>query len=96
MQVRFTPLAEADLIDIAMYIAQDNPERALSFVDELEEQCQKLGRNPLIGAQRPELGEALRVWPHGRYLIFYQPNASTVTIARVLHSSRDISEDDFI
>ena len=36
MEVTFTPLAEADLIDISLYIAQDNPERALTFTDEIE------------------------------------------------------------
>ena len=36
MKVNFSPAAQTDLLDIALYIAQDNPKRALSFVDELE------------------------------------------------------------
>ena len=36
MKVGFSPVANTDLIDISVYIAQDNPARALSFVDELE------------------------------------------------------------
>ena len=35
--------ARADLIAIGDYIAQDNPLRALSFVDELEIRCTALG-----------------------------------------------------
>ncbi len=95
MRVVFTPLAEADLIDIAVYIAQDNPDRALSFVEQLEDQCLGLGKNPYMGAPRPELGIGVRIWPHGRYLICYIPSPEAVTIGRVLHSSLDISEEDF-
>ena len=36
MKVVFSPAAKDDLMEIAIYIAQDNPARALSFVDELE------------------------------------------------------------
>lgn len=38
--------ARADLIAIGDYIAQDNPLRALSFVDELEMRCTALGDSP--------------------------------------------------
>jgi toxin ParE1/3/4 len=34
--VKYTPKALADLRSIANYIAQDNPQRAISFIDELE------------------------------------------------------------
>ena len=37
MRVTFSVAAKDDLMDIAVYIAQDNPARALTFVDELEE-----------------------------------------------------------
>ena len=56
MKVDFSPVAKADLIDIAVYIAQDNPVRAFSFVDELETRCLGLGRTPHIGTARSELG----------------------------------------
>jgi len=32
----------------------------------------KLGHAPSIGTARPELGEGVRMLPHGRYLIFYR------------------------
>ena len=35
MGVLFTPLAETDLEDIGDYVAQDNPARALSFIQEI-------------------------------------------------------------
>ena len=95
MRVTFTPLAEADLTDIALYIAQDNPERAFTFTDEIESRCLGLSKHALIGAPRPELGDDFRVLPFGRYLIFYRSQTDEVLILRVLHSARDIDSDDF-
>jgi toxin ParE1/3/4 len=87
--VDFSPEAEADLLEIALHIAVDDPERALSFVDELESRCLSLSRFPGRGRERAELATNLRSVPHGRYLIFYTPSAKTVRIERILHGSRD-------
>lgn len=95
MKVTFSPAAETDLMDIAMFIAQDNPKRALGFVDELEGKCNALGGAPGIGTSRPELGEGIRMLPHGRYLIFYREANKGLRIERIMHSSRDIGYDDF-
>jgi toxin ParE1/3/4 len=43
VKVTFSPAAQADLMEIAMFIAQDNPARVLTFVDELEGKCDALG-----------------------------------------------------
>ena len=89
-RLEFSPESQLDLIEIAAFIAQDNPARAKSFVDELEADCDRLITQSGIGAPRPELGEGVRVLPHGRYLIFYRPDENVVRIARVLHSARDV------
>ncbi len=95
MQVTFTPQAKTDLLEIALYIAQDNQERALQFTDALESHCYKLGDMPKIGTLREELGNGIRMMPHGRYLIFYRTIETHVQIVRILHSAMDISADDF-
>lgn len=94
MKADFSPVAKTDLIDIAVYIAQDNPVRAFSFVDELEAKCLGIGRTPHIGTPRPELGGGVRMLPHGRYPIFYRENEGTIRIERVMHGARDIGGDD--
>jgi len=81
-------------MEIALYIAQDSPDRALSFVDELEGRCAALGKAPGIGTARPELGDGIRMLPHGRYLIFYRQTQRTVRIERIVHGARDIGGDD--
>ncbi len=95
MKVTFSPTAEEDLLDIAVFIAYDNQARALTFVDELESKCEGLGRLPGIGTLRPELGDGVRMLPHGRYLIFYREVNKGLRIERVMHGARDIGGDDF-
>jgi toxin ParE1/3/4 len=94
MSVSFSPAAEADLVDIALFIAADSPRRAESFVAELEAKCELLGREPGIGTGRPELGRGVRVLPHGAYLVFHRRSSSGVRIERILHGSRDIGAGD--
>lgn len=89
MRLFFSPLAEQDLEDIADYIAADNPARALSFVQELREQCRRISTNPRGYRERPEFGEGIRTCAHGRYAIFFTLDADGVTVVRVLHGARD-------
>ena len=82
-------------MEIAVFIAHDNPMRALTFVDDLEGKCHALGASPGIGTLRPELGEGVKMLPCGRYLIFYREANKGVRIERIMHSARDIGGDDF-
>lgn len=82
-------------MDIASFIAEDNPARALTFVDELERKCEAVGGAPGIGTQRPELGDDICMLPYGRYLIFYREVNKSVRIERIMHSARDIGGGDF-
>ena len=91
----FSPLADYDLEEIGDFIAKDNPARALSFIRELREKCTRLAFPSAIGAPRPELGEGIRMLPHGRYLIFYREDNSSVRIERVMHGARDIGSEEF-
>ena len=46
MILEFTSEAEGDLEQIADYIAEHNPRRALSFIRELRSRCEDLISNP--------------------------------------------------
>ena len=96
MECEFSPLAEADLIEIGDYIAQDNPSRAASFIEELLAQARKITRMPTGYPLREELVPGLRMCPHGRYIFFFRVAGNVVRIERVLHSARDIDMDDFL
>jgi toxin ParE1/3/4 len=91
--VLLTPEAERDLEEIGDYIAEDNPARAVSFIQEIRDQCNKIGNAPLAYAARPELGEDIRSCPHGRhYVIFFLVDVTdrSVLIVRILHGARDL------
>ncbi len=87
--------ARDDLLDIAAYIAEDNPERANSFVPELEAKARLTAERPLSFPARDELSPLLRSAVHGRYVIFFRDLADHVRIVRVLHSSRDFGRVNF-
>ncbi len=90
MKVVLTDEALADLQQIADYIAEDNPERARTFVAELIERAREIGERPLAYPLVPRyetLGVRRRV--HRAYLIFYRAEAERVTILHVLHGARD-------
>ena len=88
--VYFSPLAETDLVEIGIYIARDNPKRALSFIDELEIKCEALGEFPGTGVMRQDVAADLRMLPHASYLIFYREQEDHVRIERILHRARDV------
>ena len=90
MRLLITPLAAQDLEEIGDYIAQDNPQRATSFISELRDQCAKICLNPAGYRLRPELSENLRSCAHGSYVIFFENTLDQVTIIRILHGARDI------
>ena len=90
MQCIFSPLAELDLEEIGDYIARDNPERAIFFIQEIRRHCLKITTCPEGARLRPELGEGVRMVPCGRYLIFYTIHAGRIRIERILHSARNI------
>jgi toxin ParE1/3/4 len=90
MRVRITPLAAADLDNIASWIAKDSPRRSLSFVGELVDRCRSLAEKaesyPVIGRFR---GHDIRRRVHKGYLILYRVGIE-IEVVRVLSGARDL------
>jgi len=87
----FAPLAERDLDEILVYIAERNAAAALQLVRKLRRKCDDLAEFPHMGRARPEFrGGDLRSFPVGNYLIFYRPVETGIEVARVLHGARDL------
>jgi plasmid stabilization system protein ParE len=90
MILEFSSEAENDLEQIADYIAQDNPRRALSFIRELRSKCNDLVDNPNSFALVPRYERhGLRRRVHGNYLIFYRAETARVVIIHILHGATD-------
>lgn len=88
--IQRTVQAEEDLIELWIYIAQDNPSAADRLLDTIEQRCQALAENPLMGRLRPDIAPELRYFIVGRYLILYRTIENGIQIIRVIHGARDI------
>jgi toxin ParE1/3/4 len=91
-RLTYLPAALVDLKAITLYIAEDNPDRALSFVEELCAKAQQALERPESFPARDDLSPGLRVARHGRYLIFFQHAANEIQIVRVMHGARDLAQ----
>jgi len=94
-RVILMPRAEDEILEIAEYIALDNPARAVSFIADLVDALKNtLSIFPESGQIYHEhnFENEIRSFPHGNYLSFYQvvESKKTVEILYIFHSKRDI------
>ena len=90
MRVVFAREAEADLTEIALFIARDNKPRALSFTRELRQAARQLGDMPRAFPLIPRYEHyGVRRRPYGNYLIFDRVEDDRLTVLHVLHGARD-------
>jgi toxin ParE1/3/4 len=90
MRVELSRFVAPDLEAIADYIAQDNPERAISFLREIRDKLVFVGENPHVYRLRPEIGQDARVATVGRYVILFRTVGEIVRIERVVFGGRDL------
>lgn len=90
MKVAFSRRAVIDLESIGDWIAQDNPQRAVTFVEELEDTCFKLTHAsrafPLVAGFE---GLGIRRRAYRSYIILYRLVGDVVEILHVVHGARD-------
>jgi toxin ParE1/3/4 len=90
MRVVLARKAIEDLVAIGEYIAASNPERAESFVNEIQAKCFELADSPKAFARLPHRSDrVIRRRPFGQYLIFYEMGGERIEILRVIHGARD-------
>lgn len=87
-----TDLAESDLLDIWLFIAESSEEQADQLIKKIYDKAEMLLTHPEIGRSRPEVSEDARSFPVGNYVIFYQDNPDGILILRVLHGARDLEK----
>ena len=91
MRIELSRYVEGDLEEIAEWIAEDNPRRAVSFIREIRDAIRKIGEGPLLYQLRPEIGEDARMAAVGRYVILFWVGDETVRIERVVFGGRELS-----
>jgi toxin ParE1/3/4 len=86
------PLAEDDILDIWMFIAEDSVREADRWIDRLDESLALWAIQAQLGRARDELAPGIRSLPFGRYVVFFAPLPDGIDVVRVLHSARDLDE----
>lgn len=84
-----SPKAEADLIDIWLYIAEDQTVNADRLMDRLNDMACLLAETSDMGVDRSSLCLGLKSFPVGSYILYYRVNGLELELVRVLSASRD-------
>ena len=82
--------AARDLLEIWVYIAEQDMGAADRLMEKINITCKELADMPGMGRQRNELLAGLRSFPVGNYLIYYRVIPEGLEVMRVLHGARDI------
>ncbi|MFA6442687.1 MAG: type II toxin-antitoxin system RelE/ParE family toxin, partial [Sterolibacterium sp.] len=67
MRLELSGYIEGDLDGFADYIAQDNPRRAVTFIQDIRVKFHDIQHHPLIYQLRPDIGEEARMATIGSY-----------------------------
>lgn len=97
MKVVWSDDAEADLLDILLYVSTDDVDAAFRLVDRLEAAGNQLRDFPRRG--RPGRAPGTREWavPRTKYLLIYEVNDDRIGVVRVMHGARQwppVGDDD--
>lgn len=93
LRIERSPRAKRDAFEIWDYIAPESRSGAERTLRRIDAVIQKLAERPELGRARPELGSGMRSFPMESYVIFYRATETTLHIARLLHSARNIEPD---
>ncbi|QUD90359.1 type II toxin-antitoxin system RelE/ParE family toxin [Phenylobacterium montanum] len=91
-RVVITPRANADLDDIWLHVALDNPAAADRLIDRIVARCQALAEHPKLGAARPEIAPDARALVVGDYLALYRVEGSSAVVVRIVHGVRRLKD----
>jgi len=99
MKIVWSPLALDRVEDIARYIADDNPDAAVRWVDDLFATVERLADFPRSGRMVPEVGSSrIRELIFGTYRVIYsvkdQVDVLTVRRSSQLLRMSEIDDDE--
>ena len=94
MKLLWTEKAISNLNEIEKFIARDNLEIALKFVDKIINRAEKLVKHPWKGRVVPELSiEQIREIIYKKYRIVYLLKENSIEILTVFESHKLLRED---
>lgn len=90
MKIELSPYIEGDLDAIADFIAQDNPRRAVTFIENIRRTFSDIQRAPFIYQLRPDIGKEARTTTVGNYAILFRIMEKAVRIERIVYGGRNL------
>ena len=90
MRLELSRYVEVDLDAIADFIAQDNPSRAVTFIQDIRKKFADIQLTPLIYQLRPDIGEEARMASVGNYVILFRIQDNAVRIERIAYGARNL------
>lgn len=95
-RVRVSPSSDRDIDGHIAFIAGEQPEASLRFIDAVATTFDHIARTPGMGSTRnyrnPRLAGMRMIPVSGfeKFLVFYLPTPRTIDIVRVLHAARNV------
>jgi len=86
----FAPVVRLELLEIGETIEAESPERAATFVRELEARARNVALHPRIYRSRPDIAPGIRLVAHGNYVILFRLRNDDVEILHIVHGARDL------
>lgn len=96
LELRIRKSAQSDLIEIWTFVAVNDAAAADRLLDRIDQVFAMLADHAFAGRARPDLGEGLRSFPTGSYIIFYRFDGEMIDVVRVLSGFLDFGDDDFL
>lgn len=93
MKIIWSPTARIKTKEILEYVAEDNPDAALTLIDQFEAKVEKLKENPESGRVLPELkNDKIReLVVHKNYGVIYEINPDIIEILTIRHFRQNFS-----
>ena len=94
MKLRWSQRGQDDLVEIALFIAQDNPAAARAWVQRLRERARQAAASPLAGRYVPERRrEHIREVFLRSYRIIYRIQGVEVLVLTIIEGHRLLRPD---
>lgn len=93
MRLELSRRAARDLDEIGEFSVREfGADRAILYLDTIEQALRQVMAHPQIGPLRVELGPRVRSYPAGEHRIFYEVRGDAAFVIRLLHKAMDVEQ----